>query len=418
MTAERLRDHGALPWLDVVESFDGLVRRGVPGSRTEYLLQSLGAWCEAGERPETHPLARDGLGRGLRAARARAFDAASAYTGFIDPDAALVPGAAHPTSPTALQDWAACPFRYFLGRVLRLRDVPRPEATEAISALEEGALIHGILEDFLRDGPQLTDPTTRWTDADRERLDGLVDAHCADAEARGVTGRRVSWILARRRIRTTARRFLGVDEWVRARFGVVPAPDGLERAFGDPGQVPVAVDLPDGRTVHFRGRIDRVDRSPAGDRAVVYDYKTGSSTWYAATDDDPVDAGRALQLPVYALAARAQEGVADATACYWFTREEEPDEALLELDLEAAEERFVGVVGTVVDGIAGGCFPGFPGEPAWDHRALRDAWSMCKWCDFDRLCPVDRGSLWERVEADPASAPFRALDPSAEEDPS
>jgi hypothetical protein len=37
------------------------------------------------------------------------------------------------------------------------------------------------------------------------------------------------------------------------------------------------------------------------------------------------------------------------------------------------------------------------------------------WCDFDRLCPADRGSVWERVQRDPAAAPFLALDAAEEE---
>ena len=243
--------------------------------------------------------------------------------------------------------------------------------------------------------PPLTDPRERWTPADRARLAALVEERCAEAAARGVTGRRVSWILAQRRITATAARFLEVDEHVRARFGVVPAPDGLERAFGDDGQAPVAVELPDGRAVRFRGRIDRVDWSPAGDRAVVYDYKTGSSSWYESTDDDPVEAGRALQLPVYALAARAQEGVAHATACYWFTREA-PEDALLVLPLDTAEERFVEVVGTIVDGISAGCFPGNPGDRDWDHR--RDARGVVH-VQVVRLRPPVPGRPRERVGA-------------------
>ena len=86
------------------------------------------------------------------------------------------------------------------------------------------------------------------------------------------------------------------------------------------------------------------------------------------------------------------------------------------LPLDTAEERFVEVVGTIVDGISAGCFPGNPGDRDWDHRAMREAWSTCKWCDFDRLCPVDRGSVWERVRADPDTVPFLGLRVSDDED--
>jgi hypothetical protein len=142
---------------------------------------------------------------------------------------------------------------------------------------------------------------------------------------------------------------------------------------------------------------------------VVYDYKTGGRGRYDALEDDPVDGGRLLQLPVYALAARAQEGTDDAVAAYWFTRET-PEHALVPVSLDRAEDRFVEVVTTIVDGMAGGCFPADPGERAWDWRAQRETWESCQWCEFDRLCPVDRGAAWERIRDDDATAPYLELE--------
>jgi hypothetical protein len=40
---------------------------------------------------------------------------------------------------------------------------------------------------------------------------------------------------------------------------------------------------------------------------------------------------------------------------------------------------------------------------------MREAWDTCRFCEFDRLCAVDRGAAWERVEDDPATGPFHAL---------
>ena len=414
LTAEQLRDEvGATAWLEVVESFEGLVAHGEPGSPTEYTLRSLREWHDAGRPLDDHPLAAGALARGFAASAARGARRATEYDGFVGTGLDLAPGTAHgdgrPTSPTALQSWAECPFRYFLGRVLRLQDVPRPETTEAISAIDEGSLIHAVLEEFVRDAPAPASPGTPWTADDRARLETIVARHCDAAEQRGITGRSVMWTLARRRIVHTARRFLRVDEHVRKDLHVVPAPDGLERAFGIDGAPPVAVGLDNGTTVHFRGRIDRVDRSPDGRRTVVYDYKTGGSRRYEALVDDPVDEGRLLQLPVYALAARQQEGGDEAIAAYWFTREEEPEDALLRVSLDEAEDRFVEVVGTIVDGIDTGCFPAYPGERAWDVGASRESWSTCRFCEFDRLCAVDRGVAWDRVSGDAATAPFHAL---------
>jgi ATP-dependent helicase/nuclease subunit B len=406
ITAEALRDHTTEPWLETVQSFDALVLHGAPASATEYRLQSLRAAADAGRVLGEHPLATGVLARSFLAADARASTRATAFDGCIGPSPALVPGAAHPTSPTSLEGWAACPFSYFLGRVLRLHDVPRPEATETISALDEGSLVHAILEEFVRAAPTPATPGERWTAADRALMHDIAARHCDAAEARGITGRRVQWILARRRITQTARHFLDVDERVRATLGVLPRPDGLERPFGFDGEPPVEMARPDGASVYFRGRIDRIDRSPDGRRTVVFDYKTGRSR--LDLGDDPVSGGRALQLPVYALAAQAHDGTAEAIGAYWYTRADE-DDALLPVSLDDAAQRFTEVVSTIVDGIGSGCFPAHPGEPIWDHVHRRDGWEACKYCAFDRLCAVDRGAAWDRIAGDAAVAPLREL---------
>ena len=60
---------------------------------------------------------------------------------------------------------------------------------------------------------------------------------------------------------------------------------------------PVAMDLPDGSSVRFRGRIDRVEVSEDGRAATVVDYKTGRSDDYRHIGQDPINDGRLLQLP-------------------------------------------------------------------------------------------------------------------------
>ena len=64
---------------------------------------------------------------------------------------------------------------------------------------------------------------------------------------------------------------------------------------------------------------------------------------------------------------------------------------------------------TIVDGIAAGSFPAYPGERSFDHRVMRESWEECRYCEFDRLCPVDRGTAWERIADDEAVAPFLSL---------
>ena len=415
LTAEGLRDLGARDWLEVVESFeDGVRRDHSPASPTEYDLRSLATWSESGGHLRDHFLAVDGLGAGFDTIAQRASSALTAHDGRVGAGLDLAPSAERPVAPTSLQEWAHCPFRYYLSRVLRVREVPKPEATESISALDEGTLIHTILEEFVKTARPRATPTERWDADDLALLDTIVERLCTEAEQRGLTGRRLHWILGRRRIVRTARAFLRHDEQVRAEHGSLPVAGGLELGFGVDGAPGVRVDLDGGRAVTFRGRIDRVDRVVGEDKVVVFDYKTGSPVNEPA---DAVDAGRRLQLPVYALAAAQREGVDEAAAYYWYTRTGDGDDPLEghELD-DDLRDRFVDVVGTIVDGIAEGSFPAFPGKRDYNPFERRETFSTCRFCAYDRVCAPDRLSAWERKSGDPAVEVFLALDLPDEDD--
>lgn len=416
VTAEELSRLDAQPWLDVVASFEqGVTADAEPGSLTEWDLRTLNEWRKSGRRFADSPLAEGSLGRGFALAAGRTSKRFTAFGGNVGASPLLAHGPDRPVSATSFQDWATCPFRYLVGRVLRVREVARPETTESISALDEGTLVHSILESFV--GEQLPrSPEQPWSDADRTRMLEIVDRHCADAEARGITGRSLLWRLAQRRIRRIALHFLTIDTQMRATSGAAPAVEGLEVSFGLDGRPGVTVPLPQGRSVTFRGRIDRVDRSPDGRRVVVYDYKTGQSH-DEGLDRDPVVAGQRLQLPIYGRAAAADTDAEDVGAYYWYTRAETLDEARVGYEIDdRVETRFVDVVGTIVDGIDQGCFPAYPGEPDYDPRARRETFGNCRWCPYDRLCPVDRGTAWRRQSTDEAMEPFWRLELDDDED--
>jgi hypothetical protein len=416
VTAEGLRDAvDPEPWLDVVASFEaGITGDAEPASGNEYDLCSLLTWRESNTTVAGHPLVVADLRAGFDGVFSRASGGFTAYDGHVeagivpDPDGRVV-------SPTSLEAWATCPFRYLLGSVLRLRDRPRPEEIESITALDEGSLIHAILEQFVRDAPPRRTPDEPWDASDRARMREIVDERCADAERRGITGRSVAWLLARRRIDQTVERFLERDAEIRAELGVVPDVEGLELAFGLDGSAPVAVTLGDGRQVRFRGRIDRVDRSPDGRRVVVYDYKTGSNRAFAGlSDGDPVAGGTKLQLPVYALAAEQHHGVSDAHAYYWFTATD--GDPLVGYAADHCRDRFVEALTTIEDGVALGCFPAVPGERSWNPRQNRETFDHCGYCEFDRLCSVDREAAWQRKRSAPGTEPFLRLTPDDEAD--
>jgi RecB family exonuclease len=408
--ADELTRLSSAGWLHVVPSFEAGVRAaGEPGSLTERDVRSLRVWQESGRPLDRHPLIAltPSLGAGVSAMRQRRSGALTRFDGHVGPVDGLLPAEDDALSPTALQEWATCPFRYLLGRVLRLREVERPEVTDRISALARGALIHAVLAEFLDSVEPPTAPDQPWNDDERALLLAIAERRCNDVEAEGITGRPLLWKLDRRRILRELEGFLDTDEIVRAAFGIVPRPGGRELAFGFGGESgePATVTLADGRVVRFHGYIDRVDEGFGGSPVVVFDYKTGRYV------DDPskgLERGNLLQLPVYALAMAGDRPSADVRAYYWHLRGPGVDpEAGIVLD-EATRAEFVDKVSAIVDGIGAGIFPAFPDKPRQDGRG-RETWENCCYCAFNRLCAPTRDDDWTRKRDDPVLVRFREL---------
>jgi ATP-dependent helicase/nuclease subunit B len=352
-------------------------------------------------------VAEPALAAGFAAINGRASAHLTPFDGLVGALGGLGLDAQNPVSPTALETWANCPFRYLLANVLRVRDVPRPEDVDTISPLDRGTLVHSVLEEFVRRAPTRTSPEQRWTPEEHDLLARIAVDHCDRAEAAGLTGHPRRWTLERRRLVRELSTVLEQDEQFRRELGVVPLVGGLEHAFGiDGGDPAVEISLPDGRTVAFRGRVDRIDASPDGARAVVWDYKTGSRSRVKA--DDPVDAGTLLQLPVYAHAAATATGASDVHAYYWMTRAGKLDGYQVD---DGVDTRFEEVVALMLAGIDSGVFPADPGDVRFD-AAGRETWDNCCYCPYDRICPPDRDRAFGRKHDDPALDAYFDLVPA------
>ncbi len=295
------------------------------------------------------------------------------------------------TSPTRLELWAACPHAYYMQNVLYVEPVERPEDIMQLAPLDRGSLVHTVLDRFLDEAREHVGAGRPWTGVDRARMHAIAEEQFADAEARGVTGRRLFWQRDRRVILGDLDAFLGADEAYRAKG--VARTLATELAFGMPGAATDAVEVPlgDGRVVHVRGKADRVDRR-ADDTLVVIDYKTGSTTSYRGLGhDNPVMAGTRLQLPVYAYAARAAYGTphTEVEAFYWFVGKgnNRPIGYVVDHDVD---DVFTRAVRTIVDGIEGGVFPARPPQPA------PTPFVKCRFCDPDGMGTADRWREWER----------------------
>jgi len=183
-------------------------------------------------------------------------------------------GATLQTSISALEDYAACPFKFFVVRGLRAEE--RQEFT--VDRRERGSFQHEILMEFHR----------------RLQADGKLWRDLTPAEARGVLGQIGLEVQQRFREGLFAsnpeRRFeagtliAGLQKLIEVLVRWAPQyrfePQAVEISFGmdDGGFAPWRIALGDGHILELRGRIDRVDLDrQSNDEAyvVVIDYKAG-----------------------------------------------------------------------------------------------------------------------------------------------
>jgi ATP-dependent helicase/nuclease subunit B len=389
--------------VDHMASFDAGLRRpdASPATGTEHRLRALLAGLDPGD-----PV----VAAGAAVVAARRSDAFTRFDGNLAGLAVPSP-ADGVTSPTRLERWAVCPFAYLVENVLRARPVESPEEELAMSAAHKGSLVHEALERFVLETLALPPaeqpaPGDRWRPEDRQRLARIAGEVCDRYEERGLTGRAVFWRRDRALVLAELRRFLDADDDHRARHRTRPV--AAELAFGFPGATlgPVAIPLPDGRAVRFRGKADRVDAGEDGSRHVV-DYKTGGvREAEKLCAEEPDLRGTKLQLAVYGAAGAMHAGDAATPvhAEYWFVSRKGGFRRIgYPVDAEVLA-RVGATLGTMVAGIEAGVFPSRP-SPGGTSRP----WVECPACDPDGLGTAELRRRWDRKRADAAVAPYAAL---------
>jgi RecB family exonuclease len=397
---------GRAQWLSHVASHDaGLRRVEFPADEQEYRLRALLAH---GSRIAVDA---DGVPDRIMAAGA-AVVASRRSTQFTRFDGNLV-GADVPspveraTSATRLEGWAKCPFAYFMREILGVDEVENPEDRLQISPLDLGSLVHEVLERFI-DGvlgrpahaqPRPTDP---WSASDRAELHEIAEAVCSHYEEHGFTGRPLFWRRDKRRLLGDLDEFLRADSEHRAVHGTRPL--AAELAFGLPGAAlgTVPLVLPDGRSVSFRGKADRLDIATDGTVEVI-DYKTGRAEQYAQlSEDNPDGQGTKLQLTIYGLAARLHQGSTDVPvrAEYWFTSGKGGFRRIGYRLTAEVLERVRATVGQMVGGIERGVFPSYP------TATSTSPFVECAYCDPDGLGVIDLRRQVERKRSDAALTMF------------
>jgi RecB family exonuclease len=398
---------GDSPPTTVVASYSaGLLTTPFPAHAGEHRLRRHSAevlaagpeWLAALTSPESDAV----LARSLALREARCGNRLTEYDG--DLTGAGVPRLTRPVSPTQLQAWASCPHAYFVQYLLGVRAIEEPGDEMAITPLDRGNVLHGVLDRFHREviAGQLPQPDGRgWSDPHISRLRELLDEVAARYERAGRTGRAAYWEIDRERLLHDLLAWVAHDsELAIARGARVVA---SEQRFGLDGDVTVA--LPDGRRLAVYGSVDRIDRTNAG--LVVTDHKTGTTRNYTKIDRaDPTSGGTMFQLPAYAAAASVLAAAPDrlpglepVRAEYSFFQR--GDYARIGYALDADVWAQVAAdLQRVVTGIEAGWFPATAEKPKFR------VFPSCAYCEPDELGTAERYAEWERKHSDPRLAPW------------
>jgi RecB family exonuclease len=209
-------------------------------------------------------------------------------------------------SPTALQNYAACPYKFFLQAIHRLAPREVPEAIDELDPLQRGSLIHEIqfeLFERLKEASLL--PISRQN---LERVGTTLDEVIEEAARQfysdlapaidrvwddGIDSIRVD---LREWLRRASEDDSGYVPWrFELSFGL--ADSGAQRRQADPHSTPKPVDLDCG--IQLRGSIDLVERHSSG-HIRISDHKTGKAN---GEDGQIIAGGKSLQPALYALVA-------------------------------------------------------------------------------------------------------------------
>ena len=191
-------------------------------------------------------------------------------------------------SPSVLQQYARCPYRFALRGIFGLRPAEQPAGIQRMDPATRGELYHAVQFELLR-GP---DPL--------DRLDTVLNQVAARFEADLAPAIPQIWRAEIQAIRADLR------GWLQQRAALDPdwTPQFAELSFGlrdpvgrDPRSVREPVEIDGG--FRLQGSIDLVDRHASGILRVV-DHKTGR---VPEPQPEFVGRGEVLQPSLYALAA-------------------------------------------------------------------------------------------------------------------
>lgn len=293
--------------------------------------------------------------------------------------------AQHVFSVAQLETYADCPFRFFVQRLLDIDETEMPKAE--FDARVRGQILHRLLELLHRH--YLGRAIPEWPEEESHTVLRSLAGEVFDQLAwRSASAPRGVANVERERLCATLDRYLRIE---RGRGEIDWKPAHLEVTFGDAragddstGRAePYLLQLSDGETVRFAGRIDRIDCSETAAR--IIDYKT-------SLPSPDFKTGRSMQLAVYAMAL--EQFLMPGTVCgeaYFLAVGRGTRREAMNRKKDEWEERRAAVLAMIAHCIAGireGRFPPTPADPK----------KVCAYCAIRRACRFEAARI-ERKEA-------------------
>lgn len=223
------------------------------------------------------------------------------------------------TSPTRLETYAKCPFRYFSDKVLKLKEMGGD-----IRAMQKGSILHHVLQQYFDPMPHSPSKDIKVNGAcpgnpqeeenrcqdkkkdPKETLEAFIQREMDE----GFKRHPMLWVepyqeaMDRRELFEMLLDFISYENERLKSSSFKPC--HVEYSFGDAGENDnQALEIEgEGQKIRLRGRVDRIDMDDEKKFAVVMDYKR--SYKFKSAD---LELGTALQLPLYLLAAQKHLGL-------------------------------------------------------------------------------------------------------------
>ena len=324
------------------------------------------------------------LARALRSRYARWQQSTwTPHDGLVKPGAlgraALEPHqpTARPFSPTALEQYAACPYRFYLSAIARLQPMEIPGEMEELGPLEKGSMAHQVHYELLsalrKDGVEITPATI---DAVLVRLHQTIVSVSQSVFDQFKPAIERVWEdgvqTLEADLREWVRRVAQDTEWKPAHFELSFGLPGRDVDQQDPASSPLSVTLTEGLQV--RGSIDLVEKSASGALRAT-DYKTGRAR---GEPGNIIGGGRHLQPVLYALVLEKIFPGATVTGGRLFYTTQMGGFLSVPTELNAVSREAFGLVArTLRSALETGFFPAAPEE------------GECKYCNYRALCGPD-----------------------------